>query len=180
MIFVGVDPGKHGAIAATETGSATYVWPVPVINASRGKGRVEYDLVGIRVLFNALRDSDELFVTVEKSQPLPPKMGGTIANYHRGTARGWEWLFVALRIPYQMAAPISWMRIMHAGTPGQDSKQKSILAAQRLFPNVGLKRSNRSRVDDHNFAEALLLAEFGRRTHQHFHYERAGVTDARL
>lgn len=170
MIWLGVDPGKHGAVAsieqpAGESDRLVRVHPTPIVHASRGKGRDEYDLVGIRDLVEELMEKGPLFVTVERSQALPAKMRGGIANYHRGTARGWEWLLVALRIPYQLVAPATWMRMMHAGTPGRDTKQRSKLAAQRLFSDVNLKRSDRNRVVDHNFCEALLIAEFGRRSH---------------
>ena len=166
MIYLGIDPGKGGAIAVIGGGFASSgieIYPTPVIKATKGKGRTEYNLVRIREI---LEMTEPDFVTLERSQPLPPKMGGSIANYHRGVSRGWEWMLVALEIPYQLVAARTWQKMMHAGTPGGDTKQRSILAAQRLFPKVNLKRTERCRVADHNFAEALLLAEFGRRTHQ--------------
>lgn len=170
MIWLGIDPGKHGAIAVID-GSDVCIHPIPLITATKGKGRDEYDLVGIRDLIEDLAqrvsrhpaNRESIFVTVERSQAFPAKMRGGIANYHRGVARGWEWMLVALRIPYQLVAPATWMRLMHAGTPGQDTKQRSKIAAQRLFPEVNLKRTDRSRVVDHNLCEALLIAEFGRR-----------------
>jgi hypothetical protein len=148
-----------------QAGSVLEVAPMPVIKASKGKGRDEYDLVGIRHLVERHRDLAEghLFVTVEKPQPLPPKLGGGIANYARGVSRGWEWLLVALGIPYQLVAPRIWQAEMHAGMPGSDLKQQSILSASRLFPRVSLKRTQLSRVPDDGIAEALLLAEWGRR-----------------
>jgi hypothetical protein len=162
-----VDPGKHGAIAtiaSVEEGVEVRVEPIPVFHASKGKGRDEYDLIGIRELLADIARRDHAFVTLERSQPLPKEMGGGIANYHRGFARGFEWMLVAFHMPYQLVAPPVWMRVMHAGTPGRDTKQRSKLAAQRFFPDVDLKRTERNRVIDHNYAEALLLAEFGRRT----------------
>jgi len=39
----------------------------------------------------------------------------------------------------------------------------SIVAAHRIFPDVSLKRSSRSLKDDDNFADSLLMAEYGRR-----------------
>ena len=43
MIWVGIDPGKHGAVATIEEGRRRparvfHVQPIPVIPASRGKG----------------------------------------------------------------------------------------------------------------------------------------------
>jgi len=100
---------------------------------------------------------------IEKSEPMPPKMkGGSVASFHRGVARGWEWMCAGMGIPYLLVAPAQWMRSMHIGTPGADTKQRSILAAQRLFPGANLMRTERARKPDDAFAEALLLAEYGR------------------
>ncbi len=128
-------------------------------NASRD----EYDLVGIRKWLKGFHG--DLFVTVEKSQPLPPKFGGGFANYQRGCSTGWAWMLTALEISYQLVAPRTWQKVMHAGTSGTDTKQRSIIAAQRLFPRVDLRRSEKSRKLDDGLADALLLAEYGRRTH---------------
>lgn len=161
MLIAGVDPGKEGAIAFIDTGAGIMdvpVWVVPMPLVS-GKGRDEYDLRQIMV---TLRDNDPDFVMVEKSQPLPPKMGGGIANYSRGVGRGWEWMLVALELPYQLVAPVTWQKAMHAGTPGSDTKQRSVIAAQRLFPSVSLTPGKKRKPHD-GMADALLLAEFGRR-----------------
>lgn len=45
----------------------------------------------------------------------------------------------------------------------KDVKKMSIVAAHRIFPDVSLKRTSRSLKDDDNFADSLLMAEYGRR-----------------
>lgn len=168
MQFMGIDPGKLGGIAVVDPeGHVVTVQPTPIVDGQ--KGRPEYDLPGIlkALCFHAgAGPSAGVFVTVEKAQPMPPKMpGGSIANFHRGVGRGWEWMLCALGIPYQLVAPVTWQKAMHAGTPGEDTKQRSILAAQRLFPGVRLQRTERCRLPSDGLAEALLLAEYGRRVH---------------
>jgi hypothetical protein len=54
---------------------------------------------------------------------------------------------------------------MLEGTQGDDTKQRSIIAAKRLFPEVSLRRTERSRKDDDGISDAILLAEYGRRIH---------------
>jgi hypothetical protein len=87
-----------------------------------------------------------------------------LAQFHRGVQWGFAWMLQAFQFPHELVHPRRWQSLMHAGTPGQNTKQRSILAAQRLFPDVELRRTQRSRKADDGFAEALLLAEFGRRT----------------
>lgn len=179
--FLGIDPGKQGAIASIDDDSrAARVVVVPTIAGEKGS-KVEYSLTDIRdVLVHHAREVGgpmRLFVTLEKSQPMPPlfkgkqnaegeapaNISGTIANFNRGVCRGYEWMLVALGIPYQLVAPRSWQAVMHVGTPGSSTKQRSIMAAQRLFPSVSLLESARCRVAHDGMAEALLIAEYGRR-----------------
>lgn len=168
MIFIGIDPGKQGAIATVDgSGVMANAFPTPLVHSVRG--RDEYDLRSITAILRRWHDdlTERVFATVEKGQPMPPEVpGGSVANFARGVARGWEWMLVALEIPYQLVAPVTWQRVMHAGTPGSDTKQRSIMAAQRLFPGVRLQRTQRSTKPHDGIAEALLLAEYGRRVHQ--------------
>ena len=164
MIYAGIDPGKSGAIALIN-GALISVHPMPILPGAK-KSRDEYNIAGIRQWLLDAKNGVALFVTVERSQPLPPKIRGSIAQFQRGVACGWEWLLIGMGIPHQLVRPRDWQSVMLAGTPGGDTKQRSIIAAQRLFPSVSLMRTDRSKKPDHNFADALLLAEFGRRTHQ--------------
>lgn len=168
MITVGVDPGLIGAIAIIDSNTMEIeILPMPII---KGKGRSQYDLVEIKNVLCLLPGYAETFpphilVTVEKLQPLPPKMpGGSIANYNRGVASGWSWLLTGMSIPHQLVRPQEWQKVMLAGTSGTDTKQKSIIAAQRLFPGQSLKRTEKCRKSDAGMSDALLLCAYGMRT----------------
>lgn len=169
MIYLGVDPGKAGAIAAlNDDGRALLTWPMPLVTSA--KGRDEYDLPRICGILRG-HPVNELFATVEKLHPLPPKLmgrgaGGSIANFNRGLAHGWVWMLTALGIAYQLVPAQSWQKVMLAGLPGEDTGQRSILAAKQLWPLQDLRRTERSRKDDDGLADALLIAEWGRRKHR--------------
>jgi len=168
MIFVGIDPGLKGAIAFLGDGAVPALVSMPVIKRLRGEGRDQIDMVGLRDLLQSwLPLGFGCFVTVERGQALPPGMGGGVTNFARGYHRGiLEGLLVALRIPYQLVPPQAWQKAMHGGAPAGERKQLSILVAQRLFPGVNLQRTPRCSTLSDGLAEALLLAEHGRRTHQ--------------
>jgi hypothetical protein len=161
MIFAGVDPGKSGALALLDAdGHVLALFPTPLVQGVR---RPDYDLGAIAETLAHWR-RDGVFVTVEKSQPMPPKMpGGTIANFNRGVSTGWTWMLAALRIPHHVVPAVTWQRRMHEGTNGSDPKARSIIAAGRLFPDVSLLRTPRCRRAHDGFADALLIAEYGRR-----------------
>jgi hypothetical protein len=155
VIVVGVDPGKEGAIVRLAD-DARYVCAMPVV---AGEKRDEYDVPEVLRLLDGAGH-----VVVEKLQPMPLKAGGTIANYNRGLCMG---LFVtacvALKLPFTLVRPQEWQRELLAGIPGEDTKQRSILAAQRLFPGVDLRRTVRCKGPSDGIADALLIAEWGRR-----------------
>lgn len=160
-LFVGVDPGKDGGIAVLdEAGQVLRLEAIPLVGN-------EYDLVAIRVLLNRIAQGTIPRLTVEKSQPMPPSVpGGSLANFQRGVSRGWEWMAVALCLPYELVAPRTWQAAMFAGLPEMETKARSVLACQRLFPGVSLLRTAKCSKAHDGMADALLLAEWGRRKHR--------------
>lgn len=170
-LYLGIDPGKEGAIATIdENGLCLDILATPMITAEKG-GRDSFDLVEIRDVLQRVHARGAPFVTVEKLAPLPAmagsrRMGGTIANFNRGMARGWEWMLVAMGIPYHMVAPQRWQRSMLADTGEGDTGRRALVAAKRLWPLTSLRRTARARKDDEDFADALLIAEWGRREHR--------------
>jgi hypothetical protein len=159
-MIVAIDPGKLGAIVILIDGEVgAQVFPMPIVKSELG--RDEYDLQAIRRLFAIVRPSDH--VVIEKLQPMPLKMGGSIANFNRGAS---TYLFIGLclgmGIPYTMVSPRTWQREML--TKGsKDTKQDSILTASRLFPGVSLIPTPRSKKPSDGIADALLIAEWARR-----------------
>jgi hypothetical protein len=166
MRIVGIDPGKSGAFAALQTAPydilPAHVSRLPLVHSP--KGRDAYDLGGIHALL-ALGGH----VFIERQQPITPYVrggaaGGYATNFSLGYIQGvLEALCSALRLPYELVTPRRWQSDMLDGIQGSDTKQRAVLAAQRLFPHVSLLRTERSRKLDSGFADALLIAEWGRR-----------------
>lgn len=181
MKFVGIDPGKAGAIAVIDDRATILeLLPTPMI-LRPDTTRADYDVPAIADFFRARADrtrSDRgMFVVVERLHPLPSSFkrkggverqgGGVVANFNRGVAQGWGWLLAAFRIPHVFVLPQVWQRSLMAGWPGPaDPKERSVAMARHMWPGVDLRRTPRSRSDDDGKAESLLLAEHGRRTYQ--------------
>lgn len=178
MIFLGIDPGKHGGVAAIEDvgnenpGRILWARPTPLIPAKGGKGaREQYDLDEIRSMLTSVSGGD-VHAFVEKLHPMPMQnaagqaMGGTIANFNRGMACGWHWMLHALWIPYTLVRAQSWQKVMLDGVAGADTKARSIANVARLWSTgVNLMATPRSRTPSDGMADALNLAEYGRRLH---------------
>lgn len=157
-LFVGIDPGKSGAIVSigSECGRVC-TFPMPVVS---GDSREEYDTQKIRsILFEP-----DCMVFIERQQPLPPKMGGSLASYWRGASQYlFEGLCVGLQIPYEIVRPVDWQKEFFQGLSKDLGKQRSVIVCKRLFPGVDIRRTPRCHKDDDGIADAILIAEYGRR-----------------
>ena len=159
MIFVGIDPGLHGAVAWIDgERKQVRVQDCPLING-------EYDYFG---MWKALQDASwngaaQTVVTMEKVHAMPND--GRCSAFSFGVGYG-AWLAIAgmLRLTPNLVSPQAWKRTMLAGVP--NDKQAEAKALKQRFqgheicsqlhgPRGGLRDG---RVD------ALLLAEYGRVT----------------
>ena len=135
MIVFGIDPGVSGGIAVCN----------------------EYSRVSFK-----LKDATEADIAAFLSQPAnfafiervssSPQMGVVSAfTFGRGYGllRG---LLIALKIPFEEVRPQVWQKAMGCLTKGDKNVSKA--RAQQLFPDLKITHSN---------ADALLLAEYGRR-----------------
>jgi len=171
MIFVGVDPGKDGGIVALSKDSKILEkWKPPLITATKGKTKDEYDIPALKQIFEFSKlqarmewGDESIMIVLEKGQPMP--MAGVAAQFQRGFAFGmYQALFVGLGVSYHVVPPRTWQKAMFAGVSADDTKAASILVSKRLWPSENWRRTEKCRTDDDGYTDAALLAEYGRRT----------------
>lgn len=146
-VFIGLDPGKDGAIALVAgDGRLMSITDMP--------SHPEY----IReVLAQYQRDK---FVTIEAQQAMPKQ--GVTSMFSLGENYGLlVGIVTGLQIPYQTVRPQAWMRAL--GIPAGADKKKHIDVALGLFPTGDFKGPRGGPKDGR--ADAALIAEYGRRTH---------------
>lgn len=147
MRFIGVDPGKSGALSII-----------------REDGEVEIYPFDREVYRNVLSDYAKVgnMYTAKcclEHVGAAPKQG-VVSMFSFGENFGFiQGLLTAFQIPYELVRPRKWKKEFSITA----DKNQSIDVCKRLFPNAILKRTDRCKVDDSNFAEALLLAEYARR-----------------
>lgn len=143
MIYIGIDPGKSGALAV--------IWP-------DGKTIVRtFDEEEYRIILESV-DSMNTKCCLERVGAMPGQ--GVNSMFHFGENYGFiQGLLMAYSIPYELVTPSKWKKEFQV----TGNKNSSIAVCKRLFPNVNLRRTDRCRKDDDNMAEALLLAEFAKR-----------------
>ena len=144
MIYIGIDPGKSGAMAVIFEGMERTVL-------------VPFD---DREYTNVLRNLNSQIAKacLEHVTAMPGQGVTSMFNFGQnfGYIRG---LLEALQVPYELVRPQKWKKEFSI----TGDKNSSIEVCKRLFPGIVLRRTERCRKDDDGLAEALLMAEYARR-----------------
>lgn len=142
MIYMGIDPGKDGALAVISDAGVTVI-PfderdyISCIRELEGKGAK---------------------CCLERVGAMPGQ--GVTSMFKFGENFGFiRGLLQANGISYELVTPQKWKR--EFGVTGD--KNNSVAVCQRLFPDVSLLRTNRCKKPHDGMAEALLMAEYARR-----------------
>lgn len=155
MIIGGIDPGLDGGCAAV----GFRPWPVVSVMPVIGTGRREFNELEMR---DWLKGMAPAFVFIEKQQPMPKN--GSQAAFSQGVGYAlWRGMLTAMSIPYECVPAKTWQKVMLAGIPGDNTKQRSIVAAQRTWLDVDWKRTPRCTTAHDGMTDSALIAEYGRR-----------------
>lgn len=142
MIYIGIDPGKAGALAII---NGDDVEIIPFDEANYIKALEKYALY-------------RKACALEHVSAMPGQ--GVTSMFSFGQNFGWiQGALQALSVPYELVRPQKWKREFSI----TGDKNSSIAVCKRLFPDVSLLPTERSRKDSDGMAEALLMAEYARR-----------------
>lgn len=155
MIYIGIDPGKSGAMAVVEVNDTA---------GENDRGRVvcikpfdekQYCDTLLELISSSARG---IRCCVERVSAMPGQ--GVTSMFNFGKNFGYILgLLDVCAVPYELVTPRKWK-----GEFGVTSdKNSSIAVCKRLFPNVSLLPTERCRKDNDGMAEALLMAEYARR-----------------
>ena len=143
--YIGIDPGKSGAMAIIHALGNIEIIPFDAM---------EYSLALARVRGGAY----PVTCCVEKVGAMPGQ--GVVSMFNFGHNLGLiEGLLKGYGISYQLVPPQTWKKEFSLSS----DKNKSIEVCQKLFPNVSLLATERSRKPSDGIAEAVLIAEYARR-----------------
>jgi len=157
--ILGIDPGLDGAVA--------WIFPdraeariVPTLPAGQSSKR-RFDA---RAMVEYLQCYPVELAILEavSAAPVAGRVQGTTSMFSFGRGLGlWEGILAALAIPHVAVTPQVWKKSILAGTARD--KPAAIAFAQGFFPDVSLLPGPRCRVPHDGLADALCLAEYGRR-----------------
>ena len=145
MIYIGIDPGKNGGIALISS-KKCFVHVLPYSNDS------------LLLWLRGAKNTSECIAYVEAVHAMPGQ--GVTSMFNFGKNYGYILgVLEAYRIPIMDVTPQTWKKYMEVTS----DKNTSIDLCKRLFPDINLKATERCRKDHDGMAEALLIAEYGRR-----------------
>jgi hypothetical protein len=149
---VGVDPGKTTGAIALIVGNDTQIIKMPVMGD-------ELDYQKIATIFQ----SADLII-LEEPFIVPGDFNRGIKTQitHFGELKG---LAKCFNNNVRIVTSSVWKRALKLtfpkNTPDQVKKNAAINRAKELCPNITLRHSKRCKVDNHNFAEAYLIGQYG-------------------
>ena len=147
MIYIGIDPGKKGAMAILREDGSSIIYPFS--EAGYKEVLADYSTENFKCRATCC---------LEHVSAMPGN--GSVSMFNFGENFGFiQGLLTAYEIPYELVRPQKWKKEFSVTA----DKNQAIDVCKRLFPNAILKRTDRCKVDDSNFAEALLMAEYARR-----------------
>lgn len=137
---IGIDPGSaSGGIAIVHSTGDGEVWKISNMTPQDMHHKIK------ELSYKAS------IAVIEKVHAMPRQ--GVSSTFKFGKNLGHlEMALISVGIPYFFVPPKKWQQSMSCLTKGDKNVSKA--AAQRLFPNIKMT---------HAFADALLIAEYGRR-----------------
>ena len=145
MIYIGIDPGKFGALAII---NGNKVETVPYNKKVYSKTLEKYANLPL----------SKCRCVVEHVHSMPNQ--GVKSTFNFGRNFGYIiGLLEGYNIKYHLVASLKWKNFYNLTGKG---KQASIDLVHKKFITANLRKTNRSKGDDHNLAEAVLLANYGK------------------
>ena len=162
MIFIGIDPGLTGAVAALDdNGKVLSLNDAPVLNIVRsGHARHEPNrdamAAMLREILHRRDEFGEPFACIERVNSMPGQ--GVTSSFSFGMGYGiWLGILATLHVPTDIVHPTRWKRTLMDGM--DKKKDASRVRALELFGG----KVDLSLRKHHGRADALLLAEYRRR-----------------
>src|SRR5574337_187210 len=161
MDLVAFDPGLSGAAAFMSAGSVVEIIDMPTL--PDGSNR-QVDVMALCRRIDRWKPRYAIIENVQPMQSIPNAQGvrrgmGAASSFRFGFAVGQiRAVVVCYGISLRLVHPQSWKRHFDLkGSDKEQSRRKAIELAPDALPWLG-------RVKDHNRAESLLLAIYGRDT----------------
>lgn len=160
MLYIGIDNGSSGGIAVLNSeGRVVRADKMPLTDAEL--------LALLEAISPSSASPHRAEAMLEHAQAFP-KMGVTGAFTYGGGYRAMQMALTAVKIPFDIVVPRKWQAAIGCLSGGDKNVTKR--RAQQLFPGITVT---------HAIADALLIAEYGRRMRLSYERGREGERDGK-
>lgn len=165
-IYIGIDPGKSGAIVIMDGENHFHAHAMPSIGKTYDAKKIS-DILKELSLYTCHCVIEDVHAIYGASASATFEFG-----YGVGLIEG---ILVANGIPFTKVQPKKWQKVMWEGiklqtrpsssgkTDVTDTKSMSKIAATRLFPDFDFRENSRCKNPHDGIIDAVLIAEYGRR-----------------
>lgn len=152
-VYVGIDPGKSGGIAAIWEDESVDLQPMP-----------ETELDVWRYL-NELQKMGRVVAVIERVHAMPKQ--GVTSMFTFGQGYGsLRMALTAIGASWEDVPPQTWMKALNVKkAKEQDQKLKLLQFAQQLYPDLELWKQSKSLGRQKAVCDALLIATYCKRKH---------------
>ena len=159
-VFIGIDPGKDGALAILGYRDAPVVVPFDEREYAKWLRKLYFLFPYPLQEPGKPVEPCQIFCVVEHVNAMPGQ--GVTSCFSFGRNFGFILgLLAAFGLPFELVRPQKWKKEFSCTS----DKNTSIEVARRLFPYVDLRRTPQCRKPHDGICEALLMAEYARRQH---------------
>lgn len=159
-VYLGIDPGKSGGICAIEV-------PIKKIYGRQEKpvfGMIAQPMPETELgIYELIKSFNVVVCYLEKVHAMPKQ--GVTSMFTFGQGYGFiRGVLSALQIPFVDVHPKTWMKGLGIPLQGKD-KLRLLKAAQQMFPKLELWKQPKTKGKQLAVCDAMLIAEFARRTY---------------
>jgi crossover junction endodeoxyribonuclease RuvC len=159
MNWIGIDVGLTGAVAVILESGEIIIFDTPTTVVKSGKkNKTTYLEREMASILEAFSSGSQTFLEGQHSMPEQ----GVASVFSLGEGFGlWKGILAGLGMSFTIVTPQAWKKALMEGM-GKE-KGAARVRAQQLFPKI---TGELHLVKHHGRADAVLIAEYGRRTWQ--------------
>ena len=160
MIYIGIDNGVTGALAAVLGGSGKILsaCPMPIAKARKGN---EVDVRAAYLWIIEVTGSDPASATYVIEEPGGSKSAKAAASMS-GSFHAMRSLFDVKSLRWHRITPQSWQKVMLPGCKAGDTKPRALAKARQLWPAEKWLPTPRCSKPHDGMIDAALIAEYAR------------------
>lgn len=155
-VVMGIDTGLSGGLALVDKEGA-----ICALSATPVAGNL-LDIYQLRMLLSQWKQNFSITMAFLEQAGSRPHQGVVSVFKFGRTYGATEAVLACEGIPYTIINPRKWTKIMFAGLEGSfEGKERSVIAAKRLYPNQTFLSTLRSRVPHTGLVDAVLIGRYG-------------------